>query len=149
MDIFFRIARYALLVTFLTGCTTLLTMQTVDLRNTTDFPDYDISAVVDDACLQRLKKSDQWTRDEFVAQWANETDDELVLLWLWHNGEVREMYRLPPKTLSRTSLLDGMGIAVINERLGNCLFTDVVTEQALEGKKQQFSESSTTVLNVQ
>ena len=42
-----------------------------------------------------------------------------------------------------------MGIAVINERLGNCLFTDVVTEQALEGKKQQFSESSTTVLNVQ
>ena len=149
MDVLSRAARCALLVTFLTGCTTLFPMQTVDLRNTSDFPDYDIEGVLDAACRQQLVKSDKRTRDEFVAQWANETNDELVLLWLWHNGEVREMYRLPPKTLSRTSLLDGMGIAIVNERLGTCLFADVVTQQALEDRQRQFSESSTTVSNVQ
>lgn len=113
-------------------------MKTVDLRNTSEFPDYDISAVVDDACLQRLVKSDQWTRDEFIAHWENSTDEELVMLWLWHNGEVREIYRLPPQTLTRTSLLDGMGIAVISERSGKCLFSQVVTGESMADVTQRF-----------
>lgn len=120
------------------SCTTLSTMKTVDLRNTSEFPDYDISAVVDNACLQRLVKSDQWTRDEFIAQWENATDEELIMLWLWHNGEVREIYRLPPQTLARTSLLDGMGIAVVSERHGKCLFNQVVTRQSLGDVTQRF-----------
>jgi len=121
-----------------TGCTTLLTVKTVDLRNTSKFPDYDISAVIDDACLQRLVKSDQWTRDEFIAQWENSTDEELVMLWLWHNGEVREIYRLPPQTLANTSLLDGMGIAVISELHGKCLFSRVVTGESMADVTQRF-----------
>ena len=116
-------------------------MKSVDLRNTSEFPDYDISAVVDDACLQRLVKSDQWTRDEFIAQWENATDEELVMLWLWHNGEVREIYRLPPQTLARTSLLDGMGIAVISERSGKCLFSQVVNGESMAGETQLFDYS--------
>ena len=116
-------------------------MKTVDLRKTSEFPDYDISAVVDDACLQRLVKSDQWTRDEFIAQWENSTDEELVMLWLWHNGEVREIYRLPPQTLVRTSLLDGMGIAVISERSGKCLFSQVVTGESMADETQLFDYS--------
>jgi len=120
------------------SCTTLLTMKTVDLRNTSEFPDYDISAVVDDACLQRLVKSDQWTRDEFIAQWENSTDEELVMLWLWHNGEVREIYRLPPQTLANTSLLDGLGIAVISELHGKCLFSQVVTGESVADVTQRF-----------
>jgi len=112
---------------FLMGCTSLSAMKSVDLRNTSEFPNYDISAVVDDTCSQRLVKSDKRTGDEFIAQWENATDEELVMLWLWHNGEVREIYRLPPKTLARTTLLDGMGIAVINELSGKCLFSQTVT----------------------
>jgi hypothetical protein len=113
-------------------------MKTVDLRNTSEFPDYDILAVVDDACLQRLVKSDQWTRDEFIAQWENSTDEELVMLWLWHNGEVREIYRLPPQTLANTNLLDGMGIAVISELHGKCLFSQVVTGESMADATQRF-----------
>ena len=120
------------------GCNNLLIMKSVDLRNTSEFPDYDISAVVDDACLQRLVKSDQWTRDEFIAQWENATDEELVMLWLWHNGEVREIYRLPPQTLVRTSLLDGMGIAVVSELTGKCLFSQVVTGESMADVTQRF-----------
>ena len=112
---------------FLMGCTSLSVMKSVDLRNTSEFPSYDISAVVDNTCLQHLVKSDKRTRDEFIGQWENATDEELVMLWLWHNGEVREIYRLPPQTLARTSLLDGMGIAVISELSGECLFSQVVT----------------------
>ena len=113
-------------------------MKSVDLRNTSEFPNYDISAVVDDTCSQRLVKSDKRTRDEFIAQWENTTDEELVMLWLWHNGEVREIYRLPPQTLTRTSLLDGMGIAVISERHGKCLFNQVATRQSLGDVSQRF-----------
>lgn len=123
---------------FLMGCTSLSTMKSVDLRNTSEFPNYDISAVVDDTCSQRLVKSDKRTRDEFIAQWENTTDEELVMLWLWHNGEVREIYRLPPQTLTRTSLLDGMGIAVISERHGKCLFNQVATRQSLGDVSQRF-----------
>ena len=123
---------------FLMGCTSLLPMKSVDLRNTSEFPNYDISAVVDDTCSQRLVKSDKRTRDEFIAQWENATDEELVMLWLWHNGEVREIYRLPPQTLGRTSLLDGMGIAVISERHGKCLFNQVARRQSLGDVSQRF-----------
>ena len=123
---------------FLMGCTSLSTMKSVDLRNTSEFPNYDISAVVDDTCSQRLVKSDKRTRDEFIAQWENTTDEELVMLWLWYNGEVREIYRLPPQTLTRTSLLDGMGIAVISERHGKCLFNQVATRQSLGDVSQRF-----------
>ena len=123
---------------FLMGCTSLLPMKSVDLRNTSEFPNYDISAVVDDTCSQRLVKSDKRTRDEFIAQWENATDEELVMLWLWHNGEVREIYRLPPLTLANTSLLDGMGIAVISELDGKCLFNDVVTGESMTGIVQRF-----------
>ena len=119
------------------GCNNLLIMKPVDLRNTSEFPDYDTSIVMGDACLQRLVKSDQWTRDEFIAQWENATDEELVMLWLWHNGEVREIYRLPPQTLARTSLLDGMGIAVISERRGKCLFNEVVTGRTMADATQR------------
>lgn len=122
---------------FLAGCTSLSLMKTVELRNTSEFPVYDISSVVDDACMRGLVKSDKWTRDEFVAQWENTTDEELVMLWLWHNGEVREIYRLPPQTLARTSLLDGMGIAVISEVSGECLFSHVVTGESMAGVIQR------------
>ena len=123
---------------FLMGCTSLSPMKSVDLRNTSEFPNYDISSVVDEVCIRGLVKSDQWTRDEFVAQWENTTDEELVMLWLWHNGEVREIYRLPPQTLARTSLLDGMGIAVVSERHSKCLFNQVVTRQSLWDVTQRF-----------
>jgi len=123
---------------FLMGCTSLSAMKSVDLRNTSEFPNYDISAVVDDTCSQRLVKSDKRTRDEFIAQWENATDEELVMLWLWHNGEVREIYRLPQQTLARTTLLDGMGIAVISELSGKCLFSQVVTEVSMADVTQRF-----------
>ena len=123
---------------FLTGYTSLSTMNSIDLRNTSEFPNYKISQVVDKACRQGLVKSDKWTRDEFIAEWENATDDELVMLWLWHNGEVREIYRLPPQVLARTSLLDGMGIAVVNERNGKCLFNEVITSQSLGDVTQRF-----------
>ena len=113
-------------------------MKSVDLRNTNHFPNYDISAVVDDSCSQRLVKSDKRTGDEFITQWENATNEELVMLWLWHNGEVREIYRLPPQTLARTSLLDGMGIAVISELSGKCLFSQVVTEVSMADVTQRF-----------
>ena len=76
---------------FLMGCTSLSAMKSADLRNTSEFPNYDLSAVVDDTCSERLVKSDKRTRDEFIAQWENTTDEELVMLWLWHNGEVRDL----------------------------------------------------------
>ena len=123
---------------FLAGCTSLLPMKTVELRNTSEFPSYDIASVIEKACMRGLVKSDKRTRDEFIAQWENTTDEELVMLWLWHNGEVREIYRLPPQTLARTSLLDGMGVAVVSERHGKCLFNQVATRQSLGDVTQRF-----------
>ena len=122
----------------LAACVALPAMKSVDLRNTSEFPHYDVTAVVDAGCADGLVKSDKWTRDEFIAKWENATDDELVMLWLWHNGEVREIYRLPPQTLARTSLLDGMGIAVVNELNGTCLFNEVTTRQSLGDVTQRF-----------
>jgi len=126
-------------MTFLTHCTTLSFMNTVNLRNSSDFPDYNPSHVLDVSHTQQLIKSDQWTRGEFIAQWENTTEEELVMLWLWHNGEIREIYRLSPQTLSRTSLLEGMGIAVLSERRGLCLFSGVATRESLEGNLQRFT----------
>lgn len=114
-------------------------MNTVNLRNTSDFPDYNPSHVLDSSRTQQLIKSDQWTRGEFIAQWENTTEEELIMLWLWHNGEIREIYRLSPQTLSRTSLLEGMGIAVVSERRGLCLFSKVVTRQSLDSNLQRFT----------
>ena len=128
----------SILFVFLMGCTSLSAMKSVDLRNTSEFPNYDIAAVVNEACMQDLVTSDKRTRYEFIAQWENATDEELVMLWLWHNGEVREIYRLPPQTLARTSLLDGMGIAVVSERHSECLFNQVVTRQSLGDVTQRF-----------
>lgn len=130
--------RLLALFLFLVGCTSLSLMKTVDLRNTSEFPNYDISSVVDEACMRGLVKSDKRTRNEFIAQWENTTNEELVMLWLWHNGEVREIYRLPPLTLANTSLIDGMGIAVISELDGQCLFNDVVTGESMTGIVQRF-----------
>lgn len=112
-------------------------MKSVDLKNTSEFPNYDVAAALGEACTQDLAKSDKQTRDEFIAQWENTTDEELVMLWLWHNGDVREIYRLPPQTLARTSLLDGMGIAVISELSGECLFSHVVTGESMAGVIQR------------
>ena len=126
-------------MTFLTHCTTLSFMNTVNLRNSSDFPDYNPSHVLDSSRTQQLIKSDQWTRGEFIAQWENTTEEELIMLWLWHNGEIREIYRLSPQTLSRTSLLEGMGIAVVSERRGLCLFSKVVTRQSLDSNLQRFT----------
>lgn len=128
---------YSLFILF-AGCTTLPTMNSVDLRNTREFPLYDAASVVDEDCIQRLVKSDKRTGDEFIAQWENATDEELVMLWLWHNGEVREIYRLPPQTIVRTSLLNGMGIAVVSERRGECLFNAVVSGQSMPYETQRF-----------
>ena len=52
------------------------------------------------------------------------------MLWLWHNGEVREIYRLAPKTITQASLLEGMGIAVISEARERCLYKQVITDQS-------------------
>lgn len=122
----------------LAGCTTLPTMTLVDLRNTSEFPHYDVASVVDEGCIKRLAKSNKRTGDEFLTQWENATDEKLVMLWLWHNGEIREIYQLPPRSLARTSLLEGMGIAVISELSGKCLFSKVVTEQTMVNETHRF-----------
>ena len=62
--------------------------------------------------------------------WDNRSDEELVMLWLWHNGEVREIYRFAPKTITQASLLEGMGIAVISEARERCLYNQVITDQS-------------------
>ena len=44
------------------------------------------------------------------------------MLWLWHNGEVREIYRLPPQTLARTSLLTAWAsLSSVNAMENVCL----------------------------
>ena len=82
MEVLSRVARPALVLAFFTGCTTLFPMQTINLRNTSEFPDYDLENELDTTCRQQLVKSDKRTGGEFVAEWANQTEDELVLLWV-------------------------------------------------------------------
>ena len=108
-------------------------MNTVILRNTSHFPDYELSAGLIDTCGAELIRSNKRTGDEVMTVWDNRSDEELVMLWLWHNGEVREIYRLAPKTITQASLLKGMGIAVISEAHERCVYNRVITDQSASG----------------
>ena len=102
-------------------------MNTVTLRNTSHFPDYELSPSLLETCGAELLRSNKRTGDEVITVWDNTSDEELVMLWLWHNGEVREIYRLAPKTITQASLLEGMGVAVISEVRERCLYNQVIT----------------------
>ena len=120
------------------GCNTLSSMNTVTLRNTSHFPDYELSARLIDTYGTELIRSNKRTGDEVMTVWDNKSDEELVMLWLWHNGEVREIYRLAPKTITQASLLEGMGIAVISEARERCVYNQVITEQSASGTAGRF-----------
>jgi hypothetical protein len=122
----------------MTGCNTLNNMKTVTLRNTSHFPDYELSVGLIDTCGSELIRSNKRTGDEVMTVWENASDQELVMLWLWHNGEVREIYRLAPKTITQASLLEGMGIAVISEARERCLFNKVIAQESGVGLLQYF-----------
>ena len=109
------------------GCNMLSTVNTVTLRNTGHFPDYELSPSLIDTCGTELIRSNKHTGDEVITVWENTSDEELVMLWLWHNREVREIYRLAPKTITQASLLEGMGIAVISKVRERCLYNQVIT----------------------
>lgn len=113
-------------------------MNTVALRNTSHFPDYELAPSLIDACGTKLKRSNKRTGDEVITLWDNSSDEELVMLWLWHNGEVREIYRLAPKTTTQASLLEGMGIAVISEAQERCLYNQVMPADAGRETLQRF-----------
>ena len=120
------------------GCNTLSAMNTVTLRNTSHFPDYELSAGLIDTCGNESIRSNKRTGDEVITVWENTSDEELVMLWLWHNAEVREIYRLAPKTITQASLLIGMGIAVISEARERCLYNRVITDQSASGTAVHF-----------
>jgi hypothetical protein len=133
-----RLLLTAFSVAFVAGCNTLSTVNTVTLRNTSHFPDYELSPSLIDTCGTELIRSNKRTGDEVITVWDNRSDEELLMLWLWHNGEVREIYRLAPKTTTRASLLEGMGIAVISEARERCLYNQVITEQSASGTAGRF-----------
>ena len=135
---FTRLLLTALTLAFMAGCNTLSAMNTVTLRNTSHFPDYDLSSSLFDTCGTALIRSNKRTGDEVITVWDNRSDEELLMLWLWHNGEVREIYRLAPKTITQASLLEGMGIAVISEARERCLYNQVITEQSASGTAGRF-----------
>jgi hypothetical protein len=120
------------------GCNTLGTMNTVTLRNTSHFPDYELSPRLIDTCGSELIRSNKRTSDEVITVWDNRSDEELVMLWLWHNGEVREIYRLAPNMTTQASLLEGMGIAVISEARERCLYNQVITPDSGRETLQRF-----------
>ena len=120
------------------GCNTLSSMNTVTLRNTSHFPDYELSARLIDTCGTELIRSNKRTGDEVITVWDNRSDEELLMLWLWHNGEVREIYRLAPKTITQASLLEGMAIAVISEARERCLYNQVITDQPASATAVRF-----------
>ena len=134
-----RLLLTAVSVAFVAGCNTLSTMNTVTLRNTSHFPDYELAPSLIDACGTKLKRSNKRTGDEVITVWDNSSDEELVMLWLWHNGEVREIYRLAPKTITQASLLEGMGIAVISEAQERCLHNQVITPDSGRETLQRFT----------
>ena len=113
-------------------------MNTVTLRNTSHFPDYELPAGLIDTCGSELIRSNKRTGDEVVTVWENTSDEELVMLWLWHNAEVREIYRLAPKTITQASLLEGMGIAVISEAQERCLYNQVINDQSVSETAVRF-----------
>jgi hypothetical protein len=133
-----RLLVTGLCIAFMTGCNTLNNMKTVTLRNTSHFPDYELSVGLIDTCGSKLIRSNKRTGDEVMTVWENASDQELVMLWLWHNGEVREIYRLAPKTITQASLLEGMGIAVISEARERCLFNKVIAQESGVGLLQYF-----------
>ena len=120
------------------GCNTLSAMNTVTLQNTSHFPDHELSAGLIDTCGSELIRSNKRTGDEVITVWENASDEELVMLWLWHNAEVREIYRLAPNTATKASLLQGMGIAVISEAQDRCLYNQVITDQSASGTAVRF-----------
>lgn len=113
-------------------------MNTVTLRNTSHFPDYELSPSLVDTCGTELIRSNKRTGDEVTTVWDNRSDEELLMLWLWHNGEVREIYRLAPRTITQASLLEGMGIAVISEARERCFYNQAITEQSALGTAGRF-----------
>ena len=113
-------------------------MNTVTLRNTSHFPNYELSTGLIDTCGTELIRSDKRTGDEVITVWENTSDEELVMLWLWHNGEVREIYRLAPKTITKASLLEGMGIAVTSKVQQRCLYNQVITPDSGRETIQRF-----------
>ncbi len=112
------------------GCNTLSTMNTVTLRNTNHFPHYELPVGLIDTCSSGLIRSDKRTGDEVMTVWENTSNEELAMLWLWHNAEAREIYRLAPNRATKASLLTGMGIAVISEAQERCLSNQVITDQS-------------------
>ena len=60
------------------------------------------------------------------------------MLWLWHNGEVREIYRLAPETITQASLLAGMGIAVVSEAQERCLYNQIISPDSGRETLQRF-----------
>ena len=113
-------------------------MNTVTLRNTSHFPDYELSSSLFDTCGTALIRSNKRSCDEVITVWDNRSDEELLMLWLWHNGEVREIYRLAPKTITQASLLEGMGITVISEVRQRCLYNQVITPDSGRETIQRF-----------
>ena len=133
-----RLLLTAVSLAFVAGCNTLSTMNTVTLRNTSHFLNYELSTGLIDTCGTELIRSNKRTGDEVITVWENTSDEELVMLWLWHNGEVREIYRLAPKTITQASLLEGMGIAVISEARERCLYNQVIPADAGRETLQRF-----------
>ena len=133
-----RLLLTAFSVAFVAGCNTLSTMNTVTLRNTSHFPDYELSPSLIDTCGTELIRSNKRTGDEVITVWDNRSDEELLMLWLWHNGEVREIYRLAPNTTTQASLLEGMGIAVISEAQERCLYNQIITPDSGRETLQRF-----------
>ena len=133
-----RLLVTGLCIAFMTGCNMVNNMKTVTLRHTSHFPDYELSVGLIDTCASELIRSHKRTGDEVMTVWENASDQELVMLWLWHNGEVREIYRLAPKTITQASLLEGMGIAVISEARERCLFNKVIAQESGVGLLQYF-----------
>ena len=103
-------------------------MKTVTKENTSHFPAYVLSANILESVPGPLLRSKQWTRVAIRTPWKNESKEELVMLWLWHNGEVREFYRLAPMTVTKTTVLHGMGIMIVSETTQRCLYNQVITE---------------------
>ena len=120
------------------GCNTLSNMNIVNLRNTSHFPDYELSSGLIDPCGSELIRSNKRIGDEVITVWDNTSDEALVMLWLWHNGEVREIYRLAPKTITQASLLEGMAIAVIGEARERCLYNQLITDQPASATAVRF-----------
>ena len=103
-------------------------MKTVTKENTSHFPAYVLSATILKSAPYPLLRSNQWTREAITTTWHNESREELVMLWLWHNGDVREFYRLAAMTVTKATVLNGMGIMIVSEATQRCLYNQVIIE---------------------